>query len=92
MSTTERDARTTLCRRHRRTDDRRLSTAIVEAVATASDRPPTAPGFVLSDAVDPEALDALFAAGGEWSFEFRLEQWTVTVTHEGAIDVRKTDG
>ena len=72
-------------------DRQRLSTAVVRAVAAAAGRPATAPGFVLADAIDPEALDDLFAGGGEWSVEFRIEKWTVTVTHRGTVDVRPAE-
>ncbi|MFC4451817.1 HalOD1 output domain-containing protein [Halorussus aquaticus] len=41
-----------------------VSTAVVEAVAEVADRDPLAENFVLYDAIDPDALDCIFADHG----------------------------
>ena len=70
-----------------------LSDAVVSAVANVRGEDPTvlAP---LHDAVDPEALDALFAERAstpEDTVAFRYEGYAVTVSGDGRIVVAETE-
>lgn len=78
---------------HDWTDDVPLSTTVLSAVAATADVDPIELP-PLNDAIDPDALDSLFApredgtrrTPGTVSFEFA--GFTVTVAADGTVDVR----
>jgi hypothetical protein len=69
------------------------STAVIESVAIAADREPTAIE-PLYETVDPDALDALIRSGdpnltdGDASVTFALDGYQVTVQRGGTVAVR----
>lgn len=69
------------------------STAVVETVAIAADREPTALE-PLYDTVDPDALDTLFSSmgtkttDGDATVRFALDGYEVTVERHGTVVVR----
>ncbi len=73
--------------------DSSVSTSVVEAVAAATKTMPTEID-PLYDVVDPDALDALVASlrkSGHGTVRFEFAGWIVTLTANGAIDLRVTD-
>lgn len=69
-----------------------LSTAVASAVAAADDTIPTETPWKLTEFIDPDALDALFAqynaVGGDiWRFEFGIDRFHVVVDSAGVISV-----
>lgn len=71
------------------TDDERLSEAVISAVATAEETDPLALEPPLYDAVDPDALDALFQSprvAGRMAFRYLGR--TVTVHADRRVVVR----
>lgn len=84
-------------------EDDYVSTAVVEAVAEADGRSPLEVSPPLYSAIDPDALDQLFAASGanagpelrfdddwsptELSFAYAGYEVTVTSTRDGGISV-----
>ena len=73
--------------------DRKLSTAVVEAVAETAGVDPTELGTSLYDCIDPDALDALFAptyegAGREGgTVRFEMAGYEVTVSGDSLVEV-----
>jgi len=81
---------------HRRagSDSGAVSLAVVEALAEAQDVSPLELDPPLFDAVDPEALDGLFAASDaivEGRIVFTVDGYEVTVTAENDVYVEPTD-
>lgn len=77
----------------RRADDAEtISTAIVEALADAADEDPTEFDFQVYDAVDFDALDALYRhaqrTGGSWELEFAVGEFEVVARSDGRVSVR----
>lgn len=71
------------------TGDERLSEAVISAVATAEDSDPMALDPPLYDAIDPDALDALFQSprvAGRMAFRYHGR--TVTVHANRRVVVR----
>ncbi|NEU58426.1 HalOD1 output domain-containing protein [Halorussus sp. MSC15.2] len=67
-----------------------LSETVIDAVATAHGVDPTDCDLELYDAVDLEALDALFerrSSDGHWQFEFSIDDYLVVVTGAGRVAV-----
>ncbi|RQG87779.1 hypothetical protein EA462_12965 [Natrarchaeobius halalkaliphilus] len=66
--------------------------AVVQRVATATDRPATQLP-PLYDAIDPEALDAVFRSGStgssEIAIEFRYAGYRVTIDSTGQIEMEQ---
>lgn len=79
--------------RHDFAGERRLSTSVVEAVATALGTDPLSLDERLYDVLDPDALDRLFEGGGEETgprtLSFELANCSVTVHGDGRIVVRR---
>jgi hypothetical protein len=73
--------------------ERRLSTSVVQAVATALGTDPLSLDERLYDVLDPDALDRLFDGGGEATgprtLSFDLAGCSVTVHGDGRIVVRR---
>lgn len=69
-----------------------LSTVVVEALAAATGEDPTSIDFHLYDAVDFEALDALYRhaqeSGGTWQMEFTVEGFDVVAHSDGRVSVQ----
>lgn len=80
--------------RHDFAGERRLSTSVVQAVATALDADPLSLDERLYDVLDPDALDRLFGDDGEATrprtLSFELAGCSVTVHGDGRIVVRRT--
>jgi len=80
--------------RHDFAGERRLSTSVVQTVATALGTDPLSLDERLYDVLDPDALDRLFAGGGEEmgprTLSFELAGCSVTVHGDGWIVVRRT--
>lgn len=69
---------------------RELSTAVLAAVADREGVDETDLPERLYDAIDPDALDALFRhARGEVTFEYL--DYVVTVDHQGNVDITPAD-
>ena len=71
-------------------DDRHISTTIIEAVARVEGVDPTSTDLRLYDAVDLEALDALFeqsGTDGDWQFEFSVHGFRIIVDGDGYVSV-----
>lgn len=65
-----------------------LVVEVIEAIAEADGREPTEVDFTLSDHIDPDVLENLGGMeGGVWSFEFRVSDHYVRLTHDGTIFV-----
>ena len=67
-----------------------LSETIIEAVATAAGADPVGCDLDFYDAVDLEALDALFehrSADEHWQFEFSIDEYLVVVEGDGDVIV-----
>ncbi|UPV75872.1 hypothetical protein M0R89_07380 [Halorussus limi] len=67
-----------------------ISETIIEAVAAAEGVDPTDRDLQLYEAVDLEALDALFdrrSSDGHWQFEFSVDDYLVVVTGDGNVSV-----
>jgi hypothetical protein len=67
-----------------------LSQTIIEAVASAEGVDPTDRDLELYEAVDLEALDALYdrrSPGDHWQFEFAIDGYLVVVTGDGNVSV-----
>jgi len=79
--------------RHDFEGERRLSTSVVQAVATALVTDPLSLDERLYDVLDPDALDRLFEtdgeAGGPRTLSFELAGCAVTVHDDGQIVVRR---
>lgn len=79
--------------RHDFEGERRLSTSVVQAVATALATDPLSLDERLYDVLDPDALDRLFATDGRsdgpQSLSFELAGCAVTVHGDGRIAVRR---
>lgn len=85
--------------RHRESDPRSVSEAVIETLASAMDADPGEVGTVLYDRIDPDALDTIFGSradgtprhGGRVSFP--LEDYVVSVRKEGeyVVEVRPND-
>jgi len=73
-------------------DERRLSTSVVQAVATALGTDPLSLDERLYDVLDPDALDRLFGGEetGPRTLSFDLAGCSVTVHGDGRIVVRHT--
>lgn len=80
--------------RHDFAGERRLSTSVVQAVATALGTDPLSLDERLYDVLDPDALDRLFGgdcgAGGPRTLAFELAGCSVTVYGDGRIVVRRS--
>jgi len=78
--------------RHDFAGERRLSTSVVQAVATALGTDPLSLDERLYDVLDPDALDRLFGnddeATGPRTLSFELAGCSVTVHGDGRIVVR----
>ncbi|NHN60789.1 MULTISPECIES: HalOD1 output domain-containing protein [Halorussus] len=75
---------------HDTAGDASLSETVIDAVAAAEGVDPTDADFELYEAVDLEALDALFerrSRDGRWRFEFTIDGLLVTVDGDGRIAV-----
>lgn len=71
------------------TDGEPLSTDIAEGVAAVRGEDPTCSSFVLTDHVDPDAVDALAAShGSDWRFDIDVADCHVTVHGDGTLVVR----
>lgn len=86
---------TTYVRRSRsgpRVDGKSPSLEVVEAVARSKDERPEAVEPPLTEAIDPDALNALFARRNSTDrslqLSFRYSDRTVTIDHEGRVRVR----
>jgi len=79
--------------RYRAADGEPPSVAVARAIAAVRNEPPTATTTQLYDHVDPDALDALFADwgadGGVTTVRLRIEGYTVAITGNGEVVVRK---
>lgn len=79
--------------RHDFAGERRLSTSVVQAVATALGTDPLSLDERLYDVLDPDALDRLFGddgeAAGPRTLSFELAGCSVTVRGDGRIVVRR---
>lgn len=79
--------------RHDFAGERRLSTSVVEAVATALGTDPLSLDERLYDVLDPDALDRLLGGDGEaagpQTLSFELADCSVTVHGDGRIVVRR---
>ena len=67
-----------------------LSETVIDAVAAAEGVDPTDADFELYEAVDLEALDALFerrSRDGRWRFEFTIDGLLVAVAGDGRVTV-----
>lgn len=67
-----------------------LSETIIDAVATAEGVDPMDCDLELYEAVDLEALDALFEhrrPGSHWRFEFSIDGYLVVVDGDGTVTV-----
>lgn len=70
-----------------------ITYGVVEAIATLDNTTPTEIDLMLYDAIDPDALNALYRRaqkpGGEpWKIEFGIEQYEISVRSDGGITVR----
>ncbi|MDG5776813.1 hypothetical protein QA599_10195 [Haloarculaceae archaeon H-GB1-1] len=69
------------------------SLAVVDALASLEGDAPHETEFVLSDYVDPEALDALFSAAESnrrvVSVEFTVREYAVVVRGDGTVTVSR---
>ena len=75
---------------HDPTGEGALSATVIEAVAAAKGVDPTDCDLKLYEAVDLEALDALFegrSRDGRWRFEFSIGDHLVVVEGDGRITV-----
>lgn len=72
------------------TTDEPVSAAVVRALAAATDTDPTDVDLRLYDAVDPDALDALYPSGRRADLEvtFTLGEFEVTVEDTRRVTVR----
>ena len=70
-----------------------LSQVVVEAVASAEGVDPLDLEVPLYDAVDPDALDALFESGGavDGRVEFEYYGYDVTATGDGRVTLDAAD-
>jgi len=69
-------------------EDDRLSTRLVSAIASARDVEPADLDFRLQDELDADAIDALDAhEGGPWTFEVDVDGHTVSVEDDGTLVV-----
>jgi len=78
-------------------DDRKVSMAVVEAVAEAKGVPPTEIDTPLHRAIDPEALNRLFgperaSTDGGPHVSFTYTDYEITVHGPAQIIVRPADG
>ncbi|MFC7137492.1 HalOD1 output domain-containing protein [Halobaculum litoreum] len=64
--------------------------AVLEAVADARDAPVESLTTPLYEAVDPEAVEALFV-GGRGHVEFEYEGVVVRVAHDRTVTARRAD-
>jgi hypothetical protein len=67
-----------------------ISQTVIEAVAAAEGVDPTDCDLELYEAVDLEALDALFdrrSRDGRWRFEFSIDDYLVVVAGDGNVTV-----
>jgi hypothetical protein len=67
-----------------------LSETVIDAIATAEGVDPMSFDLELYEAVDLEALDALFdrrSPDGHWRFEFSVESYLVVVAGDGNVSV-----
>ena len=70
-----------------------VSSAVVEAVADASNTPPSDLPEQLNDVVDPDALDQLFAGKEtEGHIQFEFCRYLVTVGSDGSVTVEPAVG
>lgn len=76
-----------------RSSGRQLSHAVVNAVATAEERDPTTLP-PLYNAIDPDALDALFADRGDQlgRIAFRYHGYDVAVSENGHVVLDSIEG
>jgi hypothetical protein len=66
-----------------------IDVEIARGVAAVRGAEPSAPGFVLADHVDPDALGALAeSAGADWRFDLDVADCHVTVHGDGTLLVR----
>lgn len=83
---------------HNRESSARLSTTVVHALADAMDRDVTATGAPLYDAVDPDALDRIFAPTADGTprppghVAFTANGYRVTVYSTGQIVITPPTG
>ena len=70
--------------------ERALSSAVVEAVASAEGVEPFDLSEPLYDAINPDALDALFA-GNDGRVTFEYHGYRVTAHASGEVDVEAVD-
>lgn len=67
-----------------------ISATIIDAVAAAAGVDPTDRDLQLYDAVDLDALDALFerrSVGDRWRFEFGVREYAVVIEGDGRVAV-----
>jgi hypothetical protein len=70
-----------------------IGVEIARGVAIVRGEDPSAPGFVLADYVDPDALDALAGSrGADWRFDLDVPDCHVTVRGDGTLVVRPSQG
>ncbi|MFC4548699.1 MULTISPECIES: HalOD1 output domain-containing protein [Halorussus] len=73
-------------------EDRKLSTAVLEAIEDQKGEDLSKADFRLYDDVDPDALDALFRsdADANTSVQFNTDDVTVTLWGDGGVEIRIT--
>ncbi len=70
------------------TPDSSIVVAVIEAIAHADNRDPSAVDFILADYIDPNVLEKLADMDeGVWEFTFRVSDHQVRLTHDGTIFV-----